>query len=388
MTQRSGFASWFAVAGAVSLLVACAISPDESHYLGTAASATGPQASAAPSLRGAENLAAPPAPSATPVPALSSLDWQGPSMASWDWLLAASKDIVWVSSGHRWYRGEGSTWRRVGPRGSFPAAVLASDGALWARTGDSQSGPGDLVRIDDETANVVARGVHAGVLYAGENGRVWLGQTPTDRVVGFRADTSIQSVDPPERMNQVCLRGASSDGTLYVTEVLENGEDLAGCEAAVNWARWNGQRWDAVELPISLDVATPLFIENVAWSYRRGRSGLRRYAEGRESIFDVSPALVLLPFLWSTAPARGMCGFEFGDERAYDNDEEPQFIVCFDEAGESARFEVAGLGLTGFSVAPDGSVWVKGSGWASTDSPRTDLSQTPQKVAMLPVRVP
>ena len=282
----------------------------------------------------------------------------------------------------------------MGPRGPFQADVLATDGTLWARTGDSLSGTGDLVRIEGHTATVVARDVHAGLLYAGGNGQVWLGQTPTDRVVGFRADGSTESVEPPQGMDQVCLRSAGSDGSLYVTEVLENEEgDLAGCDAALTWARWNGHRWDAVKLPLSFDAAyeadAPRFIENVAWSYSLGGSVLRRYGDGRESDFNVSPALVLWPF-WSTAPARGMCGFEFGNARGYDNDEEPQAIVCFDEAGESARFDVAGLGLTGFSVAPDGSVWVKGAGtsWASMDSEGTGLSQAPQKVARLPVSVP
>ncbi|MGB7982944.1 MAG: hypothetical protein WCF36_19340, partial [Candidatus Nanopelagicales bacterium] len=322
---------------------------------------------------------------------------QGPSTASWDWLLAASEDTVWVSSGDRWYRGERGSWVQLGPPATVQGAVLASDGALWARTGDSQSGPGDLIRIEGETATVVARDVHAAALFAGDNGEVWLGQTPTDQVVGFRADTSIQSIDPPEGMDEVCLRSASSDGSLYVTEEIENkgDPDRMPCESDRTWARWNGQRWEAVELPPSLgsfEDDPPRFIgvnEDVAWSYSLGGSVLRRYAEGREREFDVSPALVLWPF-GSTAPARGMCGFEFRGEGGYDNDEEPKFIVCFDEAGESARFEVAGLGLTGFSVAPDGSVWVKGAGasWASSDNEGTGLSQAPQKVTLLAVPVP
>jgi hypothetical protein len=274
----------------------------------------------------------------------------------------------------------------VGPRGPFQAAVLASDGALWARTGDSPSGSGDLVRIEGDTATVVAREVQAGRLYAGGAGQVWLGEAPADRLVGFRPDGSIQSVDPPEGMDEVCLRSASSDGSLYVTDVLENEEgDLAGCDAAVTWARWDGQQWDDVELPLSFDAAyeedAPRFIDNVAWSFRGGSGDgslavLRRYAEGRESAFLVSSAL--MPF-WSTAPSGGTCGF--------DNAAQPRFIMCFDEAGESGRFDVAALGLTGFSVAPDGSVWVKGASWASPDA-TTDLWQAPQRAALLPVPVP
>jgi hypothetical protein len=368
-------------------LVACATSPDVSSDRSIAAS-TDPQASASPSWT-RERAATPvPAAAATVVPVPSALDWQGPSTASWDWLLAASEDTVWVVSGNRWHRGEGGSWQRVGPRGPFQAAVLASDGALWARTGDSQSGSGDLVRIAGGTATVVARGVQAGKLYAGDEGQVWLGETPEDRVVGYRPDGSIRSVDPPEGMDEVCLRSASSDGSLYVTEVLENEDgDLAGCDAALTWARWDRQRWDAVDLPLSFDAAyeerAPRFIDNVAWS-RRG-DVLRQYAEGRESAFVVSSALV--SFIWPTAPSGRMCGFEFGDSRAYDNADQPRFIVCFDETGESARFDVTGLGLTDFSVAPDGSVWVKGASWASPDA-TTDVWQAPQKAALLPVPVP
>jgi hypothetical protein len=386
MTERRSWASRVVAAAAAALLVACATPPDESSGQGTAAS-TDPQASAAasPTRQGAAKPV--PAAPATVVPVSSELDWQGPSTASWDLLLAASEDTVWVASDDRWYRGESGSWQRVGPRGPFQAAVLASDGALWARTGESLSGSGDLVRIEADAATVVARGVQAGRLYAGDEGQVWLGETPEDRVVGYRPDGSIHSVDPPEGMDGVCLRSAGSDGSLHVTEVLENEEgDLADCDAAVTWARWDGQRWEAVDLPLSFDASSeeraPRFIDNVAWSSRG--AVLRRYADGSESAFVVSSALV--PF-WSAAPSGSMCGFEFGDEHAYDNAEEPKFIVCFDETGESARFDVEGLGLTGFSVAPEGSVWVKGASWASPGA-AADPWQAPQKAALLPVPVP
>lgn len=359
MLGKHGWVGRFAAAAAaVLLLFACAASPDQPSDSDTSAgSAADPQASAAPSRTGVK--------AATPVPAPSALDWQGPSTESWDWLLGASQDTVWVVSGDRWYRGERGSWHVVGPRGEFAAAVLASDGALWVRTGEAATGSGDLIRTEGDSTRVVARDVHAAKLYAGGQGEVWLGQTPVDRVVGFRPDASRLSVAPPEGMEEVCLRGAASDGSLWVTELFEE-EGTVGCDAGFTWAQWDGQEWERIQLPGSMggayegDPSFPHFVENVGWAWTGPGEGptdvLTRYAAGRESAFVASSALV--PF-WSAAPDGGTCGFEFRDARAYDNGEEPRFIVCFDEAGESARFDVAGLGLTDFSVAPDGSVWVK-----------------------------
>jgi hypothetical protein len=35
-------------------------------------------------------------------------------------------------------------------------------------------------------------------------------------------------------------------------------------------------------------------------------------------------------------------------------------IVCFDPTGESARIDLRGMGVSTFSVAPDGTIWVLG----------------------------
>lgn len=340
------------------------VSPGQSSVPGSAAaSVDDPQAAASTPRTRVETIT--PAP-ATPVPAAEGLAWLEPATASWDWLLAASRDTVWLTAGDRVHRVQRGRARAVGPGGPFAAAVLASDGALWVRTGESQTGTGDLVRIEGDSATVVARGVFAASLNAGGQGQVWLGQAATDRVVGYGPDGDPLSAGAPEWMEGVCLRSASAEGSLWVTEVLQNEEgDLTGCDAALTWARWDGERWAGVELPLSMDSTyedpSPRMIDDVVWMARPGDGSsqvLLRFADGQESAFVVSSALV--PF-WSRASDGGTCGFEFHDQRSYDNDEEPLFIVCFDQSGESARFDVAGLGLTGFSVAPDGSVWVKGN---------------------------
>ena len=36
-------------------------------------------------------------------------------------------------------------------------------------------------------------------------------------------------------------------------------------------------------------------------------------------------------------------------------------IICYDANGEFARFDLQGMGVSAFSVAPDGTIWVLGS---------------------------
>lgn len=58
----------------------------------------------------------------------------------------------------------------------------------------------------------------------------------------------------------------------------------------------------------------------------------------------------------AAAPGGRVCGMEQADPNSSFGDA----LVCFDATGEVARIDVAGRGVTTFSVAPDGAVWVLG----------------------------
>jgi hypothetical protein len=144
----------------------------------------------------------------------------------------------------------------------------------------------------------------------------------------------------------------------------EEGDEYL-CEQVSELQRWDGTSWRSVELPgpgasvLAMTVAD----DGAGWAaFSDGSIG--RYADGRWTRYETG-AKLLGPVV--PAPDGRACVGTF---------ERPSFLVdlldaitCFGEEGQSARYDLGGLGAAwtsggggpGFSVAPDGAVWILGA---------------------------
>lgn len=87
-----------------------------------------------------------------------------------------------------------------------------------------------------------------------------------------------------------------------------------------------------------------------------GGAHLSRYANGE---WTVLRADATYPMAVRAAAAGRVCTLDY--DPAFEELRAGRAIVCHDGEGEIARFDLMGMEVWDFSVAPDGTVWVSGS---------------------------
>lgn len=275
-------------------------------------------------------------------------DWNGP------WV-ARSADEIWAQSDEQWFRYHDGAWQPTGlTTGTAVGATVATDGALWISTTRGlvrRAKGGDRVMGQDE-----------GDLFAGPDGSVWV--SGDGRVIQYDADGTRTAIDFPGRTDGECLLAAGSDGSVWVSAEPEPGE---GCGVLGSLARWDGRRWATVDAPpwtmvdgvpteyMGSMVATD---DGAAWTTSYSGNFLGRHHDGRWTSFDVKGLATL-----TAVPEGRVCGMERADMNSSLSDA----LVCFNREGEVARFDISGMGVGDISIAPDGSIWVKGGQFARLD---------------------
>lgn len=284
-------------------------------------------------------------------------------------VVGVTADEVWVSgspsesAASNLYRHRGEAWDTMGPaqacdvanypaEGSGSAAVVATDGAIWAGTTQG------LARMVGEDSQVVAS---SGLCpqFSGPNGAVWA--RSGDDVVLIGPDGTKEPIQLPDGTD-VCRWAAGVDPTVWISSPvrppvkdLDDGQSDEPCDAvASTLKRWDGNAWAEVappdpDVPV---VAMAVTDDGAAWalSYAKGAGSISRYADGRWTALSTGTPY---PLKFSAAPGGRVCTLEsnrtfyFGDR-----------LTCFDSSGEAARFDLEGM--WDFSVAPDGAAWVAG----------------------------
>ena len=123
------------------------------------------------------------------------------------------------------------------------------------------------------------------------------------------------------------------------------------------WARWDGRQWLPADGPdpFASTVEHVLDGYGVAWALSQDAgsgSQIARYTDGQMSVISEERSLRSL----TTAPGAGACALSYPTR----DDIQATEIVCYDAYGERQRIDVAGLGISDFSIAPDGALWVSG----------------------------
>ena len=263
------------------------------------------------------------------------------------------------------YRHRGEAWDAIGPAqsceaanypesfGSGPAAVAATDGAIWAGTTQG------LARLVVEDSQVVAS---SGLCpqFSGPNGAVWA--RAGDEVVLVGPDGTTEPIQLPDGTD-VCRWAAGVDPAVWISSPVrppvkdpdEDGQSDEPCDAAASTLqRWDGNSWAEVappdpDVPV---VAMAVTDDGAAWalSYSKGTGSISRYADGRWTTLSTGTPY---PLKFAAGPGGRVCSLEsnrtfyFGDR-----------LTCLDSSGEAARFDLEGM--WDFSIAPDGAVWVAG----------------------------
>lgn len=305
-------------------------------------------------------------------------------------IVAVSAREVWASEiwagGEqvlRWWRYRDGTWQDIGPDSRVPgtltgscSGVLATDGALWL------GGPYGLTRVTADEIGVDVQvpepfqapgsfryreSFYCGGLAPGPDGSVWA-EAYEDLLVRFRKDGTMVSLPPPPDLSQTedeegrfCVKAFGIDGTAWLTGWAD--VDDSECDDASRLIRWDGRGWARVESPsvngvglrgvpdmVSTDDGATwasFYPDDEEGSYDPRLLTLWRYASGRWTQVRADPLTGLQP-----APGGRVCGI--------DRPEEASRIVCFDAQGRTLQFNVSGMGVWEFKVAPDGAIWVQG----------------------------
>ena len=268
-------------------------------------------------------------------------------------LVALSKEEVWplgIGDSEQ-FRYDGEAWHGTGltPSWNCPA-VLATDGAVWVPAEEG------LVRQADDRRVVVATRIDGCEdMRAGRQGSMWL---PGDKAVtNYAPDGTRTSIPWPGLTDHECLKAAGADGSVWVSAETEPGESV--CDDRRNLARWDGRRWTPIDAPPT-EYLGPMVVtdDGAAWmatGYAVDFFG--RYADGRWTMFDAGWFGAL-----TAVPGGRVCGMVGTDPSGVQTG--PSFsdaIICYDANGEFARFDLQGMGVSAFSVAPDGTIWVLGS---------------------------
>jgi len=287
-------------------------------------------------------------------------------------VVGVTADEVWVSgspsesAASNLYRYRGEAWDTIGPAqscdvanypaeglGSGPAAVAATDGAIWAGTTQG------LARmLGDDSQAVTSSGLCP--QFAGPDGAVWA--RAGDEVVLVGPDGAKESIQLPDGAD-VCRWAAGVAPAVWISSPVRapvksdegDSDQDEPCDAVPSTLqRWNGNAWAEVTPP---DPGVPVVVlavtdDGAAWalSYSRGVGSISRYADGRWTTLSTGTPY---PLKFSAAPGARVCNL--GSNRTFYVGDR---LTCFDSSGETAHFDLEGM--WDFSIAPDGAVWVAG----------------------------
>jgi hypothetical protein len=286
-------------------------------------------------------------------------------------VVGVTSDEVWVSgapsesAASNLYRHGGGAWETIGPAqscdvanypaeglGSGPAAVAATDGAIWAGTTQG------LARTVGEDTQVVTSS-RLCPQFAGPGGAVWA--RAGDDIVLVGPDGRKEPIQLPDD-RAMCRWAAGVAPAVWISSPvrppvkdLDDGQSDEPCDAVPSVLnRWDGGAWAEIaspepDVPV---VAIAVTDDGAAWalSYSDGVGSIARYADGRWTTLTTGTPY---PLKFSAARGGRVCTLEsnrtfyFGDR-----------LTCFDSSGEVAHFDLEGM--WDFSIAPDGAVWVTG----------------------------
>ena len=275
--------------------------------------------------------------------------WQDYLTPSFGGLVALSKDEVWLGD-----RFDGDQWLSDGLEAVCGTAVLATDGAVWTRAAGGvavRHGKGANLR------RVVATRTDLDICWdmlAGADGSVWV---PDDtELARYSANGARTTIPWPGLTDHECLKAAGPDGSVWVSAETDPGEGVCDDPNAIS--RWDGRRWTPVDAPRIFGPMMVVTDDGAAWVTGYPGEFIGRYADGRWATFDRDGLSRLI-----AVPGGRVCGMEQSDPNSSYGDA----IVCYDADDEVARIDVQGMGVTSFSVAPDGSIWVLGGQVARLD---------------------
>ncbi|MGB8021300.1 MAG: hypothetical protein WCF04_08740 [Candidatus Nanopelagicales bacterium] len=236
----------------------------------------------------------------------------------------------------RWARFRDGQWTPRGPQVTgMGASAVASDGALWATSTQG------LLRFSGAAWTVVAQDVRQATasrestVVAGPDGSAWAGVDGD--IVLFQSDGTRMSVGRPAGMAVAVPRAAAADGTVWTSEIGES-----------RLHRWDGA-WSTISPPAGSPSICDLVVasDGALWAllvFEQG-SALGRYHEGAWLTFPIQGSQSL-----AATPAAGVCT-EAGTTAG---------IACYDALGLVGTMPFDGF-FEGFSIAPDGTVWVRGA---------------------------
>ena len=270
--------------------------------------------------------------------------WQDYLTPYFGTLVAVSKDEVWaLDAGGSPSRFDGDEWHGTGLTGGC-SAVVATDAAVWVPTPEGLERQTATRRRVVTTRTDICRDMLAGV-----GGSVWV---PDDSgVTRYSAVGARRTIPWPGLTDHECLKATGSDGSVWVSAETDPGE--SGCDDPNGLSRWDGRRWTRVKAPPGEALGQMAVTDDgAAWMASYPGDFLGRYADGRWALIDVDRLSRL-----TAVPGGRICGMEQSDPNSSYGDA----IVCYDPEDEVARIDVQGMGVSAFSVAPDGAIWVLGS---------------------------
>ena len=306
-------------------------------------------------------------------------------------LAAVSADEVWLAAqtsedqedsegnmGASLFRFRDGRWQEVEPNVPFwcedqnvlwasgPAAVVATDGAIWTTTGEG------LVRFVDDSAQFVTVGARGCVAFPGPDSGVWLSSD-----AGFVLATP-QGAGPtvplPRDLDAAIVWAAGPDGTVLVGGSSEEAiraanpeaEDLTGGLGS-SLRLWDGSSWQSIDPP---DPQLRLYgvlvtDDGAAWAIRGNETEnvsltLSRYDNQQWTTIDPDVGSFLA---FHAAPAGVACVLSHNERGGY-----PDLgrVSCYDSAGQTAG-PATTMEVFEFRVAPDGAIWgataAAGEGW-------------------------
>lgn len=286
--------------------------------------------------------------------------WRGLGAAPWALtdVVGLSADEVLAKVESQWFGYRDGTWSALGA-GDWGSGVVASDGALWSRTDDSDTAA--IVRVTSDGYRTVTRApARRSEMQAGLNGSVWL--VENGRLVQYLPDGTRAAAGRPAGIDEVQLRSVDPRGYVWVSDVRKAIDEADGADDPAfadlyTWAFWDGRRWVSADGPDPFASTTEHLLtdDGGAWALTYGAGStteIARFSRGRLSAIGSEPGLRTL----AAAPAGGACALAYSTRDSV----HAAAIVCYDADGEAARVDLAGMGITDFSLAADGALWVLG----------------------------
>ena len=254
------------------------------------------------------------------------------------------------------YRGDG--WEEVVPEvplcdqpvnffpdyASGPAAVVATDGAIWTMTGEG------LARYVDDSPQVITVGARGCVAFPGPDNGVWLRSDPGFVLATPQGAGSAVPLPSDLAAPDVCSWAAGPDGTVLVSTPAEEAitsDERATCSAAASGSG-TGHRGGPSTRRIHKCRCGAFWSPTTALLGPSRGDTLSRYDDQEWTTIDPDIGYALA---FRAAPAGKACVlFETDSPVPWGT------ISCYDSAGKIAR-PATTIEVFDFSVAPDGAIW-------------------------------